>query len=301
MYPSAWHVAWKAPAYLASRTGTGSVAALAVDVEPTVFWNGATDDHSAMLDTWRSATGFVEGDGPGSHGWISTRSPSANGSSGTKVEQRYLRPLGIAPERAAFTDVYPVFVVKKSGPRSRRREQGDAIASEYDSIAADLGEQPSTLPSRPTSRQLVSAALEQFSNRIVQDLEAAAAPFVIALGDEALHVLSQIRALRPKPPANSITETYGTGYGRAGSLTTNGAPAGWVALAHPGLLKGEPKRVTIDPANRAGQGWNWLHAKWADEQAATPRAPSGLPPALGHTARGLPAHGSAASRDMRIA
>lgn len=262
VYPSAWHVSWKAPAYLTSTTPRGSVAALAVDVEPEVFWNGDTEDFPRMLDKWRAMTGFVDGDHPGAHGWISPRSPSANGSSGAKVEERYLRPLGIPASQSAFTDVYPIFVVKRS-KSGKRREQGDAIADEYDAIARDLGKPKSTLLRRPSTQDFVAGALELFSHRIVDDLEVADAPLVISLGDEALRVLSQIPALQPKPPASTITETYGAEYGRAGSLTVSGSSVPWFALAHPGLLKGKPQHVLIDPAKRSGRGWNWLHEEWA--------------------------------------
>lgn len=37
VYPSAWHVTWRAPSYLHASGRTGGVRALAVDVEPTVF------------------------------------------------------------------------------------------------------------------------------------------------------------------------------------------------------------------------------------------------------------------------
>jgi len=37
------------------------VAALAVDVEPTV-WNGSAEDFAASLADWRAAVGFEEGD-----------------------------------------------------------------------------------------------------------------------------------------------------------------------------------------------------------------------------------------------
>jgi hypothetical protein len=135
---------------------------LAVDVEPTVFWNGNPADYPEMLAAWRAETGFLEGDGAGTHGWISDVPPPANGSSGFKVEARYLRPLGIAADTAAFTDVYPVFVTKSTGRGpGGRREQGDAIRDEYDAIADAMGRSPSSLPSRPTARLLVKGALER--------------------------------------------------------------------------------------------------------------------------------------------
>lgn len=241
------------------------MAALAVDVEPTVFWNGNPSVFPEMLAAWKAATRFVEGDEPGAHGWISDVSPPANGSSGTKVEERYLSPLGIEADAAAFTDVYPVFVIKSaSRGRDGRREQGDAIRDEYDAIAGDLGTSRSSLPSRPTAKRLVNDAVQLFRARVLHDLEAADAPRVISLGDEALQVLRQIPELMPTAPAVTITDLYGASlYGRPGELTINKRRVEWLALAHPGLLKGEPGPVDLDPQKRTGPGWNWLHEQWA--------------------------------------
>ena len=218
----------------------GSVAALAVDVEPTVFWNGDPAAFTKMLAKWKAITGFIEGDEPGAHGWISDVSPPANGSSGSKVEARYLSPLGIEADAAAFTDVYPVFVIKSAnrGPDGRR-EQGDAIRDEYDAIADELGMSRSSLPSRPTTKRLVADAVELFRARILDDLESADAPRVITLGDEALQVLRQIPELEPSAPAATLTDLYGLDvYGRPGQLTINGRRVEWLALAHPGLMRG---------------------------------------------------------------
>lgn len=178
VYPSAWHVAWTAPPGLAGQGVKGSVAALAVDVEPTVFWDGSADDFAQRLEGWKHAVGFVEG----RHGAISSRAPSTNGSSGKKVVERYLAPLGIAAERATYTDVFPVFQVKTSN--GSKREQGDAIRDEYDRIAAQLGVQPSSLPARIPKSKLPAVAASTFGERLVADLSASEAPLVITLGDE---------------------------------------------------------------------------------------------------------------------
>ncbi len=48
VYPSALHVRWSC--------GDAGVGALAVDVEPTVFWDGG--DANARIDDWKKAVGF---------------------------------------------------------------------------------------------------------------------------------------------------------------------------------------------------------------------------------------------------
>jgi hypothetical protein len=129
VYPSAWHVAWRAPESHVGEGRRGAVAALAVDVEPTVFWDGDADDFGERLARWKRDVGFIDG----KHGTVSPVSPSTNGSSGAKVVRHYLRPLGIAAARVTFTDVYPVFLIKTT--KGARREQGDAVREEYDSVA----------------------------------------------------------------------------------------------------------------------------------------------------------------------
>ena len=297
VYPSAWHVSWRAPAHLASPTRKGSVAALAVDVEPTVFWNGDPRAFPEMLAEWKATVGFVDGDELGAHGWISDVQPPANGSSGAKVEERYLRPLGIASDAAAFTDVYPVFVVKSAGRGRGRREQGDAIRDEYDAIADRLGTPPSSLPARPTARELVASAVRLFHSQVLHDLEAADPARVISLGDESLQVLRQIPELKPAPPAATITDLYGADrYGRPGQLTINGRPVQWLALAHPGLLKGKPKQVEIHPQKRSGAGWNWLHDQWVSR-----RATSGTARRFGQGTAGQSSQGSLLRGSGRLA
>ncbi len=260
VYPSAWHISWRAPAYLGTAGRTGGVAALAVDVEPTVFWNGDTSEFETKLREWMDGTGFIEGDEPGEHGVVSLTSPSTNGSSGTKVEDKYLAPLSVTADETCFTDVYPVFVVKRG--KGSRREQGDAIDAEYNAIASSIGRSPSSLPARPGQKALVAAALTMFRSGLIADLESADARRVITLGDEAMRVLSGIAELSPQPPADTLADLYGDRYGEPGTIRVNDRRVEWLALAHPGLLKGTPSDCDIDPRKRTIQGWNWLHAQW---------------------------------------
>ncbi len=96
---------------------------------------------------------------------------------------------------------------------------------------------------------------------------AANAPRVISLGEESRQVLRRISALKPQPPAETITDLYGTdSYGRAGQLTVNGRRVEWLALAHRGLLRGTSLPVAINPRRRTRPGWMWLHEQWAARQ-----------------------------------
>ena len=193
-------------------------------------------------------TGFVEGDEPGAHGHVSAQSPSTNGSSGKKVAERYLAPLGIDATDAAFTDVCPIYFVKYGTPA--KREQGDAIAAEYDAIAADLGFEPASLPKRQSAASLVKRASTEFADRTIADLEQADADLVVTLGNEALQALANIENLSPEAPAQNLqTLRDDSRYGARGKLRVNGRDVDWLPLAHPGLLRG-------------GSDWDDLHLSW---------------------------------------
>jgi hypothetical protein len=258
VYPSAWHIGWRAPANLVTQNRRGAVAALAVDVEPTVFWDGDADDFGQRLALWKTDVGFLDG----KHGTVSAVSPASNGSSGEKVVRHYLTPLGIAAARATFTDVYPVFLTKTSN--GKRREQGDAIRDEYDSIAPQMEVPASSLPARISSARLPALAASAFGERLVADLSAAAAPLIVTLGKEVWDTLLAIPSLRASPPREALTDLYGDAYGAMGSLTVNGREVAWLPLIHPGLLKGEPDPTADIPARtRTVKGWATIHARWA--------------------------------------
>lgn len=275
VYPSAWHVRWTAPSHLRDRVPNGGVAAMAVDVEPEVFWNGDGTGFDTQLARWRDEVNFVEGDRRGAHGHVAWKSPSTNGSSGRKVEGRYLAALGVDATRTAFTDVCPVFFAKYGN--SARRPQGTAIEQEYNAVAGDLGVKPASLPARPTVKALVRKAVEEYGASLLADLERADAPLVVTLGEEVLQTLRQLPQLEAVPPAESLTEIYDCGlYGKEGTLRVNGRRIRWLPLPHPGLLTGETPPASIPTASatqafttgpvtlaRGGRrDWNAAHAQW---------------------------------------
>jgi hypothetical protein len=226
-----------------------------VDAEPTVFWDGDADDFGERLARWKRDVGFLDG----KHGTISPLSPSTNGSSGEKVVRRYLAPLGISAASATFTDVYPVFLIKTSN--GKKREQGDAIRDEYDSIAPRLGKQVCSLPQRIPSARLPGLAASAFGERLLADLSAAGAPLVITLGEEVWATLLAIPSLRARPPRERFTDLYGDAHGTTGSLTLKGREVAWLPLVHPGLLKGEPDpSADVPSGRRTVEGWTTFHA-----------------------------------------
>ena len=172
--------------------------------------------------------------------------------------------------RVTFTDVYPVFLVKTS--TGSRREQGDAIRDEYDSIAAAMGRRPSSLPPRISAARLPALAASTFGERLVADLTEAAPPLIITLGEEVWNTLLSIPPLRARPPRPTFAEMYGDAYGAVGEVSIGGRTIAWLPLVHPGLIKGD-----LDPAadiaqgTRTVNGWATLHARWA-AQPQLPRS-----------------------------
>ena len=259
VYPSAWHVTWQAPKLLAGPDRSGSIAALAVDVEPTVFWDGNDADFGERVTRWKEAVGFVDD----KHGSIEARSPNANGSSGKKVIQQYLMPLDIEPDRAAFTDIYPVFLVKTKKPNAAKREQGDAIREEYDSIAKPMGWHPCTLPPRIPTDRLPRIAAATFGDRLVADLTEAAAPLIVTLGEEVWSTVLAIPSLCARAPRRTFSDLYGDAYGQKGRITVGGREVEWLPLVHPGLLRGEMDPTeTVSLERRTTRGWGVFHARW---------------------------------------
>jgi hypothetical protein len=241
--PSAWHVRWVAPTQRPAGPA-GGVQALAVDVEPTVFWDGARDDFAARLATWKRDVGFREGE----HGTLGPSSPVGNGSSGQRLSSHYLAPLGLTPERVTFTDVFPVYMAHaRSGSV---RGQLEAIREEYDPLAQALGFAVSTLPERLSRRELPRVAAERFGPRLLEDLARANPSLVITLGEEVWATLQRLPQLRAQPPVTEFDALRSEHYGAVGSLWLNARRVDWLPLVHPGLL------------GRAGE-WETLHAAWA--------------------------------------
>src|SRR3954469_22340227 len=126
VYPSAFHVAWSPPPDVDPRPqdkrAHAFVSSLAVDVEPTVFWDGVDPAPTALLAEWREAVGFDDE----RHGFVR---PGHNGPSGNGLTTDVLAPLDLAPERVAFTDAVPWFFVKHE-----RGGQAAAITARFNPI-----------------------------------------------------------------------------------------------------------------------------------------------------------------------
>lgn len=248
VYPSALHVRWTPPEWARSQLDIGTIAALAVDDEPVVFWDGA--DAAERVALWRRNVDFVAGDERGEWGYVSA---SGNGTSGASVAERILEPLRVDPATAWFSDVVDRYFVKSGGAK---RQQGDAIAQDYEPFAKAAGLQSARLPPRPRVDALVQLAIDEHAIRLRHELAEAAAPVVVTLGEEARRVLLAIADEASGPPTEPLERRRMAGdggdrYGAPGSLAIADQDMSWLALVHPG---------------QRSPFWVNLHNAWIERQ-----------------------------------
>jgi hypothetical protein len=238
VYPSAFHVAWSPPETLDPRLlgdrKRPFIASLAVDVEPTVFWGGASPEPGYLLAQWKAAVGFEDGE----HGTVR---PGSNGPSGAGLVEHVLDPLGLEANEVAFTDAVPWYFVT-SGKGSQR----EAIRERFGPIARHLGLNPGGLPVRPSPRRLVDLAGSKDRRKSFQaELKEASAPLIITLGEDALAAVRAVATVHGVPGNLSIE-----GYGTRGTLNLDGHTCELLPLVHPGfqrqLRENSPSRKCLE-------------------------------------------------------
>ena len=202
-YPSALHVEWAAP------NGV-SIVALAVDNEPSVFWDG--HDAAQRVEEWKSAVRFDAA-------WGSVRA-SGNGSSGAWVNDKILRPLEQAGSSSYFiTDCLPTYRMSKGGQ--------DAIESRYHPFANDNDLPRAVLATHPSEGQIVSETLNEQRDRLATQIAAARPDRLVTLGDAAARVVAK------------MADWGGTGkvsdgvYGEPRRIRVVDTEVSWYALVHP--------------------------------------------------------------------
>lgn len=225
VYPSAFHVAWSPPNEFdvrdAHKRNRPLIASLAVDVEPTVFWDGVDPSPSDLLGRWR---------GCGLRSRPSRfRRPGHNGPSGSGLLDEILTPLGLDPATLAFTDAVPWFFVKHGA-----NSQGEAIANRFTPVADRMGVERGSLPRRPSTRALVELASSSARRDSLRaELLSSEADLLLTLGDEArgavLGIADDTRGL----PQRIVRD----GYGQIGTIQLNGKTMEVMPLAHPGFIR----------------------------------------------------------------
>ncbi|WP_433287704.1 hypothetical protein ACQPZQ_34020 [Pseudonocardia sp. CA-142604] len=190
------------------------MSALAVDDEPTVFWDG--NDAAERIAQWQVAVGWRDA-------WGTVGAAAGNGSSGRHVVKHVLEPLRVAPEGVHFTDCLPTYFVK-AGPRS----QGDRIRSVYGPFAAASGLPSAELPSRPQETDLVRRAVAEEGDELRRQIVDSGAPRIVTLGQEAADVLAALSG------AQRLRLTRGGSYGEPQGVRLGGRRIEWIPLTHPG-------------------------------------------------------------------
>lgn len=241
VYPSALHIRWTRPRQTDARP---TIASLAVDVEPVVFWDGVTPSPEALLVDWVREVGFDERWGNASVGH--------NGSSGAGLRDDYLSPLGVELVDVAYTDLIPWFFVKTG-----KGSQGDAIAGRYEPWAAEAGAPASSLPRRPSPSTLVGLAASEVRRsglrREILDLRPSA---IVTLGQEAIDGL---RAVADRTDGGQAVLRPTADYGNPGSVEVDAHTFTVVPVVHPGFLR---QRSPGDP-------WREAHNRWANSSTVS--------------------------------
>ena len=254
VYPSALHVRWHPPAHL--RASPTRIAAMAVDVEPEVFWDGG--HATSRIAAWKERVGFLDGDAPGYHGHAS---PTTNGPSGSTLDGYFTGPIHDRGD-TVFADVYPVYMVKRSSPETKRQQQGDALDKKFNPLADRLPATavgpagPSTLPTRIPPRALPASAVARFGGWLQELLRTLNPDTVITLGQEPWSALDLLPGVELRHHSPDLAATRTQGYGQPGTLHLDGRDVAWIPLAHPGLLQ-SPSADGRNPS------WQHVHAAWA--------------------------------------
>jgi len=262
VYPSAFHVAWSPPAEHDPRSVKDRrrpfISSLAVDVEPIVFWDGATPTPISELERWQRAVQFDSQ----RHGTVTLGN---NGPSGAGLLTDILTPLGMDAASVAFTDAVPWFFVK-----SGKGSQGDAITGRFNALARDLGLVEGSLPERPTPKVLVDLVTSgQRRDGLRREITDAGVPLVITLGQEALDATRRIADRCEGIQTRLAPE----GYGAKGELEIDGATIAILPLVHPGFL-----RQTVDPKwTTAVSVWRTSRDSPRDQRPHTPQLSSLAP------------------------
>lgn len=240
VYPSALHVRWRLPRWATTQLGLtrAAVGALAVNVEPEVFWDG--NNAEQRVQEWKQAVGWREGDKDDSYGYVSS---SMNGTSGISVRNHILEPLGLPSEETWFTDAIPHFFMKRSGGGSRA-QQADVIREIYEPIAKALALQPADLPERPSPKAFVDLALATEKERLRNELAESQTPLLITLGEEARRVLLGVADEADGPPQQPLRVR--STYGQPGRAAVNNREITWLALTHPGNRSSLWRKATTE-------------------------------------------------------
>jgi uracil-DNA glycosylase len=223
-YPSALHVEWQPPQPFKR------VQALAVDDEPTPFWDGS--EHEAQLERWKHCVGFDER-------WGRVVATSKfNGTSGRELLAGVLKPLRASAGEVWTTDCLDTYRGSVAG--------AVRLDDTYNPWARAAGLLPAAVRRHPSEADIVREALVLHRARLLRELQAARPDLVITLGNAALRVLRSLLGAEDLPIFLTLEQ-----YGVQHTIRAGGRSVRCLPLAHPAA----PARFRA------------AHAHWASELA----------------------------------
>ncbi len=206
-YPSAVHVRWVPP----RSSGLRPISALAVDNEPTVFWDGSDADQ--RVERWRAK--YLDPN------WGEVSTATLNGPSGSWLTSNILDPLRDAGAGSTFiTDCLTTYRLS-GGAAARLRDTYDPMVKVTSGLPA------ASLRAHPSESQIVREALDQQSERIRGQIAAARPQLLVSLGNAASRVVA---ALSESDKSGKLEPDD---YGRPRPVSISGTDVIWIALVHP--------------------------------------------------------------------
>lgn len=217
-YPSALHVRWTPPVAPAGSEPWQSIAAVAVDNEPAPFWEG--EDQEFRIAAWMDRVRYD----PMRWGTVSPAG-HLNGSSGVKVRDRVLDPLGVDRSECWITDCLDTYRCSV--------DLAEALEKRFLPFARTVGLAPHRLLPHPSQAAIVEEALRDHRVRLAAELDACRPELVVTLGNAALQVLRELLDDRSLPGELAPD----AGYGTVLPSRRNGTALGVLPLAHPAAPK----------------------------------------------------------------
>jgi hypothetical protein len=223
-YPSAFHVRWTAP-------DGRRVGALPVDNEPWPFWDGTGSDE--LFERWRGQYFRPH--------WGEAAPSSMNGSSGWKLYEQWLAPLGVSRDDYFVTDCLDTAMMSTGVDRRVTSAGGDAAV--YHQLIDELGLPAVDMPRHPSESQIVSGARHNHQ-RLRDQLAASGAGTIVTLGNAAARVVAELGGQRGGSLArDTYQDQRGVEIGGRGYI--------WHALVHPAV---RPPWTEIHQAWREARG-----------------------------------------------
>ena len=212
-YPSALHVRWTPPKPLKR------VWALAVDDEPTPFWEGDGEDE--ICTEWSRTVGFRP-----EWGQVCPAS-EYNGPSGQKLRKMLFNPLGIERADTWITDCLDQYYVSDDNAK-RIKDTYHPFVEEISKGEHRL--QKANIFPHPAEGKIVRLAVKHHLSRLLEEVRRCAPERIVTLGNAALRVVRHLARSQDNLPRRLRPDTS---YGELHRATVAGLAVEVLPLAHP--------------------------------------------------------------------